>query len=207
MLWTLPAYIALVGFIYWVGSKLQRRLFSGTRTDPQGQETLPSSIFSPSSNSILVGQEGPDQLNVLSSDGVVGSVSRSTHPLLSTRVSVSVPQTIWQSAGSREDTPDFKTDLFNVWTTKNPGYDHYFLDDQDVEAFVAAHYNDTVLQSFRKLPIDVMRADVFRYVNPYANCCDDGKRHRRQCACTNTVTKDIQTGTCLPAEGDSLQNS
>ena len=51
---------------------------------------------------------------------------------------------------------------FDSWTDMNPAFDHYVLDDAEVDAFVAAHYNESVLAGFRALPLGVMRADIFR---------------------------------------------
>ena len=49
-----------------------------------------------------------------------------------------------------------------TWTDRNPHFDHYILDDDAVDAFVATHYNELVLAGFRALPLGVMRADLFR---------------------------------------------
>lgn len=143
---------------------------SGRKLQWPGSSRSTSRMFSTASNRILKGQNGTDQPNVLNRDGVVGSVSRLILPSLASRVDVTVPQIIWQTARSRDDTPELGTDLFNSWTTQNPGWDHYFMDDADVEAFVAAHYNDTVLQTFKEMPLGVMRADVFRYTSPQVKC-------------------------------------
>lgn len=99
---------------------------------------------------------------ILPRDGVVDTVSRTQDPDLFDQTTVSIPQTIWQTARVRTDTPPSGTDLFNSWTEKNPTWDHYFLDDEEVATFVAAHYNDTVQEAFRDLPLGVMKADVFR---------------------------------------------
>ena len=56
-------------------------------------------------------------------------------------------------------------DAFDSWTNMNPEYDHFVLDDVEVDAFVAAHYNRSVLTGFRALPLGVMRADLFRRVH------------------------------------------
>ena len=105
---------------------------------------------------------------VLKRDGFIDSVSRSKHPSLDSRSAVSVPQTIWQTARSHNSTPTHGTDMYNSWTRHNPEWDHLFLDDDEVDAFVAAHYNQTVLKSFRDMPLGVMRADVFRCARRYA---------------------------------------
>ena len=99
---------------------------------------------------------------ILDRDGFVDSVSRSRRPSLDSRSAVSVPQTIWQTARSHEGTPEFGTDLYNSWTRQNPQWDHFFMDDKEVDAFVAEHYNETVLKAFREMPLGVMRADAFR---------------------------------------------
>lgn len=129
------------------------------------QAPLPRSIFSPASNEILLGDQGR-MPNLLEQNGIVGTVTRSQLPSLESRAHVSVPQTIWRTARSRRDTPEFATDLFNSWTKHNPGWDQYFMDDEDIEVFVAAHYNDTVVQAFKEMPLGVMKADVFRYASP-----------------------------------------
>lgn len=160
------ACVLLVGTVTLVASLHQSRASScDSRQSSPRQATLRSLIFSSSANRLL---KKPDraQPNLLEPDGVVGSVSRSKLPVQATLFDVSVPHTIWQTARSREDTPEFGTELFNSWTTKNPGYDHYFMDDEDIEAFIAAHYNDTVLQTFKEMPLGVMKADVFRYAHP-----------------------------------------
>jgi mannosyltransferase OCH1-like enzyme len=51
---------------------------------------------------------------------------------------------------------------FDLWTKLNPLWDHVMLDDEEIDAFVAANYNESVLQAFRALPIGVMKADAFR---------------------------------------------
>lgn len=128
------------------------------------QGRVPSKLFRPESNQILRGGHGR-QPNLLERDGNVGTVTRSNPPSLESRTDVNVPLTIWRTARSRQGTPELATDLFNSWTKLNPGWDQYFMDDDDIEAFVAAHYNDTVLQAFHDLPLGVMKADLFRYAS------------------------------------------
>ena len=160
----------LAGLFSLTASKItQHRWFCKNFRDIQPrsqgtQGTLPIRIFSAESNQILRGGQGR-QPNLLERDGIAGTVTRSENPSLLSRADVNVPQTIWRTARSRQGTPEFATDLFNSWTKFNPGWDQYFMDDEDVEAFVAAHYNDTVLQAFKDLPLGVMKADLFRYAS------------------------------------------
>lgn len=121
----------------------------------------PSSIFSPASNRVISNKGGHER-NILPHDGVISTVIRSVRPTSRTRAEVSVPQTIWQTARSHHNNPEYGTDLFNTWTRQNPGWDHYFMDDAEIEAFIGAHYNETVLEAYRDLPLGVMKADVFR---------------------------------------------
>lgn len=159
--WIVAACGVLAGLIT---SASKRQSFPGSTQYRKGQvqAPLPNRVFGSVSNQILRGGQGR-QPNTLERDGVVGTVTRSEPPTLTSRADVSVPQTIWRTARSRRDTPAFATDLFNSWTRLNPGWDQYFLDDEDIEAFVGAHYNDTVLQAFKELPLGVMKADLFRY--------------------------------------------
>lgn len=79
---------------------------------------------------------------------------------------VTVPQIIWQTARSRQDTPALGIDLFNSWTMHNQRYDHFFLDDAAVQEFVEAHYNQSVADAFKGMPLGVMRADAVRCATP-----------------------------------------
>lgn len=101
--------------------------------------------------------------NLLPNDeGLVYSVPRTCDPSMDSRMQVTVPQIIWQTARSHEDTPPLGIDLFNSWTMYNQRYDHYFLDDAAVQAFVEAHYNQSVADAFKDMPLGVMRADAVR---------------------------------------------
>lgn len=160
----------LVGLFSWTASDVrkhnlghQQKINQPRKSGAQG--TLPSLLFRPESNMVLRDGQGL-QPNMLERDGVVGTVTRSVFPSLESQTGTYVPRTIWRTGKSREGTPEFATDLYNSWTKLNPGWDQYFLDDEDIEAFVAAHYNDTVLQAFQDLPLGVMKADLFRYASP-----------------------------------------
>lgn len=104
--------------------------------------------------------------HLLPYDGVVYTVPRAAEPSLHSRTRVSIPQTIWQTARSHQNTPLLATDLFNSWTKHNEGYDHFFLDDSDVVEIVKAHYNSSVVQAFIEMPLGVMRADAVRCAAP-----------------------------------------
>lgn len=109
--------------------------------------------------------QGTAAENQLPVDGCIDSVARSMEADIGTYARVSIPQTIWQTARSHSDIPRTGTHLFNAWSRYNPGFDHFFLDDDQMHAFVEAHYNSTVVEAFDDMPMAVMRADVFRYAS------------------------------------------
>lgn len=92
----------------------------------------------------------------------VYSVLRTSQPSVGSRRRASLPQTIWQTARSHVDTPPLAIDFFNSWTAHNPGYDHFFLDDEEIQEMVGSLYNESVADAFKNLPLGVMRADAAR---------------------------------------------
>lgn len=102
--------------------------------------------------------------NLLPHDGNVYTVPRAANASVYSRTRVSIPQMIWQTARSHNDTPPLGIDLFNSWTSFNQGYDHFFLDDAEVLEFVREHYNQSVVDAFKAMPLGVMRADAVRCV-------------------------------------------
>lgn len=101
---------------------------------------------------------------LLPQKGNVYSVMRAADASPRAFARVSIPQTIWQTARSHNDTPQLGIDLYNSWTQHHPGWDHYFLDDAEVHKFVEEQYNQSVADAFKELPLGVMRADAVRYV-------------------------------------------
>lgn len=101
--------------------------------------------------------------NLLPQRGILHSVSRGAQPSAERRMQVSIPQTIWQTARTSNDAPPLAIDLFNSWSMYNQEFDHFFLDDEAVFEFVARHYNQSVSDAFRAMPLGVMRADAVRY--------------------------------------------
>lgn len=171
--WALSACVVLAGAISCVAFMLQRHTssFRSRRTvwhtyDGELQDALPKPVFRPSSNRVLRNgqRREPNLLN--SDDGIVGTVGRIYFPSVATSMEVTIPRTIWQTARSSQETPHDGVSLFNSWSKLNPAWDHFFMDDEDIDAFVAAHYNNTVLEAFRDMPLGVMRADAFRYTSP-----------------------------------------
>lgn len=76
------------------------------------------------------------------------------------------PKVIWQTAKSHNPPPAVAKIMFS-WKDKNPGWDQRLLDDDEVDAFMVQHFNESVVAAFRKLPVPVMRADFFRLAVVY----------------------------------------
>ena len=81
----------------------------------------------------------------------------------------SIPLVIWQTAISHSPPPLLNQQIIDTWKTLNPQWTRYLLDDEELEIFMSAHFNDTVVESFLKLPLPVMKADFFRLAVMYFN--------------------------------------
>lgn len=72
-----------------------------------------------------------------------------------------IPLDIWQTYKTR-DLPKEAEKCQQTWVNqKNIKY--HFMSDPDIEQFVRNHYPDDVYRVFIKLPLGVMRADLWRY--------------------------------------------
>lgn len=171
----LVASVVLAGVVIVLANKIAHRKASCVEATsvaptvfaPPPRHRAPRLIFS-SHRLYPSKSQGKTRLSL--HEGNIRSVNRQIDPELEHRTAVTIPQTIWQTARSHDNNPRFGTELYNTWTKQHPNWDHYFLDDAEVDAFVAAHYNRTVLQAFRDMPLGVMRADVFRYAFAMVAC-------------------------------------
>lgn len=75
---------------------------------------------------------------------------------------LAVPHIVWQTVKTRKYPPQLGSMCVSSWTDRNRNFDHYVYDDSDLDRFVRSHYNQTVLEAFRQLPVPVMRSDLFR---------------------------------------------
>jgi hypothetical protein len=97
------------------------------------------------------------------SSTTLSNVLRRKPPSIFDLDTIAVPRIIWQTAKSHHKAPQAGVECFDSWTKLNPEYDHFLLDDEEVDQFVKLHFNASVLEGFRAMPLGVMRADVFRY--------------------------------------------
>ena len=77
----------------------------------------------------------------------------------------SIPKNIFQTHKSKEFIMQQK-DLVNAalsWKLYQPEYNYYFYDDNDCDKFMREKMGKYIYEAYNKLPLAVMKADLFRY--------------------------------------------
>lgn len=82
--------------------------------------------------------------------------------------SFSYPLSLWQTYKNRTPVAP-AVPLIRSWRERNPAYEYTFFTDDDIDAFMAKHFDSATVAVFRALPIGVMRADMWRYAVLYVN--------------------------------------
>ncbi|KAI9293151.1 hypothetical protein K502DRAFT_366984 [Neoconidiobolus thromboides FSU 785] len=55
------------------------------------------------------------------------------------------------------------------WTIKNPGYNFTVYEDNKVDDIVKQHMSKEIYEAFNSLPLKILKADYFRYIQLYLN--------------------------------------
>jgi hypothetical protein len=118
-------------------------------------------IFGGGTEMTLSASPPPDFASM--SPGRIDTTYRTHRPPLDQIFASTIPKYVWQTSKSHEDAPAAGVALVETWSMKNPAWDHFVLDDVEVDQFVSKFYNNSVLEAFRAMPRGVMRADAFRY--------------------------------------------
>ncbi len=78
------------------------------------------------------------------------------------------PLLLWQTYKNRTPVAP-AVPLIRSWRERNPAYEYTFFTDDEIDAFMAKHFDSATVAVFRALPIGVMRADMWRYAVLYVN--------------------------------------
>lgn len=78
----------------------------------------------------------------------------------------SVPKVIWQTSKFKELPPEANATV-GSWRSLNPDHDYHLFDDADVEDFFKEKFPGRVYDAFSKLPLAVMKADMWRLAIVY----------------------------------------
>lgn len=81
---------------------------------------------------------------------------------------MNIPRVIWQTYKSN-DIPAPAQPGVDSWTRANPKWAYNFLDDAEIDAFVAENCTPREYETFRRLPLGAMKADFWRYVVLYTH--------------------------------------
>ena len=82
-----------------------------------------------------------------------------------------IPKNIFQTHKSK-DYILRKSKILNAvvtWKQWEPEYKYYFYDDKACEKFISEKMEPSVYQAYQRLPLPVMKADLFRYYFLYKN--------------------------------------
>ncbi|KAI9293142.1 hypothetical protein K502DRAFT_355380 [Neoconidiobolus thromboides FSU 785] len=60
-------------------------------------------------------------------------------------------------------------DNIGSWTIKNPGYNFTVYEDNKVDDIVKQHMSKEIYEAFNSLPLKILKADYFRYIQLYLN--------------------------------------
>lgn len=88
-------------------------------------------------------------------------------PTLTESPTSPIPRIAWQTARSHDGATDDMWRLVQAFRRSAPTMDHFFLDDREADALIAAHFNSSVHEAYKRLPLGVMRSDVIRVVVVY----------------------------------------
>ena len=79
-----------------------------------------------------------------------------------------VPLSLWQTAKDPQLGPK-QAAARQTWFDQNPGLFYTLHDDQECDAFVATHYGGSVYDVYKGFPLNIMRADFWRYLVIYVH--------------------------------------
>ncbi|KAJ3174615.1 membrane-bound alpha-1,6- mannosyltransferase Initiation-specific [Irineochytrium annulatum] len=76
---------------------------------------------------------------------------------------------IWWQSSRLDDVPEPWNAWMRSWTAMNPGHVHHLLDGRGASRFIAAHFDERVVDAYEKLPMVVQRTDFLRYALLYVH--------------------------------------
>lgn len=79
-----------------------------------------------------------------------------------------IPYTLWQSHKTKE-IPEQSKQLVDSWLKYNPGLKWNYMDDKDCLEFFISNFDTEYVEMYQKLPIPVMKADLWRVAVLYIN--------------------------------------
>ncbi len=79
---------------------------------------------------------------------------------------MSIPKQIFQTFKTKKLPLITKLHIWNM-KRKNPEYQYFFYDDQDIEKFLTDEFPSEYIESYHKLTIGAAKADFFRYAILY----------------------------------------
>ncbi|KAJ3236707.1 membrane-bound alpha-1,6- mannosyltransferase Initiation-specific [Chytriomyces hyalinus] len=65
--------------------------------------------------------------------------------------------------------PNNRTNWFLSWRIKHPGATHSVLDDASADAFMRKYFNGPIYETYTKMPLMVLKADMLRYAMLYVH--------------------------------------
>ncbi|KAJ3062076.1 membrane-bound alpha-1,6- mannosyltransferase Initiation-specific [Podochytrium sp. JEL0797] len=68
---------------------------------------------------------------------------------------------------AKETGANDRTVWFESWENQNKAWTHSILDDHAAEAFMRAHFDESVVMAYLKMPLPVLKADMLRYAMLY----------------------------------------
>lgn len=76
-----------------------------------------------------------------------------------------IPRKIFQSHKSIDyiNSDDKLLNAVNSWKNCSPEYSYYFYTDQQCDEFMQTNYKGIIYNCYKKLPMNVMKADLWRY--------------------------------------------
>lgn len=77
-----------------------------------------------------------------------------------------IPMTLWQTYATH-GIPQKAKDCMNTWKQLNPGLITKLQDDNEAEEFLRNNFRPEVLRAYKNFPLNVMRADFWRYAILY----------------------------------------
>ena len=79
-----------------------------------------------------------------------------------------IPKVLWQTWKSKR--LEGKPALWHqTWVDQNPSFECKVCDDEECRAFVQMHFDKQILSIYDQLPLNVMRADLWRYLVIFQN--------------------------------------
>lgn len=79
-----------------------------------------------------------------------------------------IPKIIWQSyEDSYKDLPEYVTECTQTWIDNNPDWEYNYMNANDRELFVLKNFGKEWFNLFMSCPVNIMRADIWRYMIIY----------------------------------------